>query len=599
MYHSSMKNENTKKRASPALFWLLVVTMCASIIFVITFAVVTIAGSFYMPKNSADFFVGSSANAHSKISAFRQTEKSDGNNFKNYCYFEFSDSQINAINQFSATEKNLSLEVAIKKNKAFAVASEDDVFAFGFLYDMDFLKKGKLRSELPARPLVTADFKKLEEKNSASENREFVFSFAFENSPKGFFIYASQPAELISVAVKETVVGWFSDEEKSFYGFSSNGGEASKNYDIDFSAILNSKLHDAVATLYFDDTYSSVSSSKNIVSVAMGRNNLQIRRANNLRNINLPSVAFSDKVSNISVTGNEAAVSGITVRAAADESAPYKVDPGLILKWKKDSWRQADYEIFEWDRFPCVFIFDFADYDVQNDYLRRLAFFVEKAGFRGKLLSDLELSGRHAFNAHDYSAESLAFFFEKARAENFPLNERERHLKDVLIKNGVIVQKDGGAISAGYGAIISISQESTPELRTQLLAHEGWHGIFFTDEEFRRKSQEFLNLTDKGSVGFLVKYFVTTPGLSYDMTNAMLMVNEFMAYMLERPVPNIATYFSGNLANRATVQSRIPAEADYVRQTKGTGFTEAAQKFDRYVYERWGLNGGRVWLVTN
>lgn len=588
--------KNHKNKASPVLFWLLVVIMCVSIIFVITFAAVSIVGSFYMPKTSVDFFVGD--NVHSKISAFRQTEKSDGNIFKNYIYFEFSDVQLKDIEQFSATVKQL--EVAIKKNEiGGGTPTEEDVFAFGFLNDDDFVKKGKLKNELLARPLVTADFKKLEEKNPAGEECEFVFAFAFENFPKGFFLYASQPAELISVAVKETVVGWFSGDGKSFYGFSSGGGEAAKNYDIDFSAILNSKNHDAVATLYFNDAYSSDTSPKNIVNVAVGRNNLQIRHANNLRHVNLPSSAFSDNVSKIAVAGNDGRISGITVRDVANESAPYKVDPGLILKWRRDNWRQADYEIFEWDRFPGVFIFDFADYDVQNDYLRRLAFFVEKAGFRGKLLTDKELAGRHAYNAHDYSAASLADFFEKARVENFPLNERELHLKNVLIKNGVIVQKEGGAISAGYGAIISISQESTPELRTQLLAHEGWHGIFFTDEEFRRKSQDFFNMTDSGSVDFLIKYFVTTPGLSYDMSNPVLMVNEFMAYMLERPVSNIAEYFSGNLANRATVQSRIPAEAAYVRQTGGAGFTDAAQKFDRYVYERWGLNGGRVWLVTN
>jgi len=61
---------------------------------------------------------------------------------------------------------------------------------------------------------------------------------------------------------------------------------------------------------------------------------------------------------------------------------PISADPGLVLEWPVELWRDSRYEIFRWDRFPSFLIFDTASYVVQDRLVKRLAFFVEKTGFR-------------------------------------------------------------------------------------------------------------------------------------------------------------------------------------------------------------------------
>ena len=78
--------------------------------------------------------------------------------------------------------------------------------------------------------------------------------------------------------------------------------------------------------------------------------------------------------------------------------SPITTDPGIILHWPQTQWRQSSYELFAWEQFPSVLIFDFADYSAQASYLKRLSFFAEKKGFTGNLISDKELAPLHGFN---------------------------------------------------------------------------------------------------------------------------------------------------------------------------------------------------------
>ena len=283
------------------------------------------------------------------------------------------------------------------------------------------------------------------------------------------------------------------------------------------------------------------------------------------------------------------------LNAGGEIFAPFKTDPGLIVSWPKNRWRTGDYELFEWDRFPGVLIIDTKDFAVQNDFFKRLAFFSEKMGYRGTLLTDEALEGMHGFNAHDYNAPSLAAFFTKAKAENFPLNARELLLRDILLANGVIVA-DGTAYTAGRGALLSISQESPEWLRNRYIAHEGWHGIFFTDENFRNATAAVFYTTDETSRDFLTSYWQLHPNLNYDLNDEYLVHNEFMAYIMQQNVSAVAAYFV-NLANWASVQKAIPSLAAYVRQTHGIPFEDAAKVFDEYAFDNWGLSCGRVWLI--
>mgnify|MGYP000928978100 CR=1 FL=1 len=70
-----------------------------------------------------------------------------------------------------------------------------------------------------------------------------------------------------------------------------------------------------------------------------------------------------------------------------------------------------EYRWYRWDLLPSVILFDFRNYDIQDAYLKRLAFFVEKRGFVGRLAPNQEIAPLHGWNAHDYKAEDLARFF--------------------------------------------------------------------------------------------------------------------------------------------------------------------------------------------
>jgi hypothetical protein len=150
---------------------------------------------------------------------------------------------------------------------------------------------------------------------------------------------------------------------------------------------------------------------------------------------------------------------------------------------------------------------------------------------------------------------------------------------------------------AGSGGVISISQESPDYLRTTFIAHEGWHGIFFIDEEFRNTVASIYYTIDPQTLAYLRRYFQVTPSLNYDVNDDYLMKNEFMAYMLQRPLAVTASYFV-DMAKREHSQQLAKREADYIIETGASGFEGAARLLDEYVSDRWNLDAGRVWLIS-
>jgi len=275
------------------------------------------------------------------------------------------------------------------------------------------------------------------------------------------------------------------------------------------------------------------------------------------------------------------------------------VDPGMILAWPQEHWRDHRYEVFRWDRFPSLLIFDTADYAVQDRMFKRLAFFVEKAGFRGRLAPDEEIAEQHGWNAHDYRAKDLARFFQAAREVNFPLLAEERELERVLLTAGII-QETGAGIQEGEGGIISISRESETYLRSLFMAHEGYHGLFFIDEDFRAFSRRRWEQLPAQTKRFIVSYFNFQ---HYATTDEYLLLNEFMAHVLQQPVSQAARYFGQTLPSRIEDGWR---KADLPEKDKASdswpvlakALTREAEAFSAYVNSRWGLAAGRVHLVT-
>ncbi|MCL2208889.1 MAG: hypothetical protein FWB89_01870 [Treponema sp.] len=277
---------------------------------------------------------------------------------------------------------------------------------------------------------------------------------------------------------------------------------------------------------------------------------------------------------------------------------PLKADPALVAVWPQENWRNKSYEIFRWDRFPEILIFDYADYTVQDKMLKRLAFFAEKTGFRGRLAHDEEIRDLHGWNAHDYRTDDLAVFFNTARSEKFPLSEEERELEKILLNEGIIIEKQG-SIDAGKGAIISIARESPDYLRYRFLAHEGYHGLYFIDGDFREFCRQRWDQVPVAARRFLISFFEFQ---QYDIKNEYLLYNEFMAHVLQQTISQTADYFGRQLPMRLEStwrSSSLPPkdEASGTWPLLADAFSREARAFSDYVNNRWGFSAGRVWGV--
>ncbi len=231
----------------------------------------------------------------------------------------------------------------------------------------------------------------------------------------------------------------------------------------------------------------------------------------------------------------------------ADINAPIPADLATILSsYPRSAWRRDEFEVFSWSAYPDILVFDTADYGTQARLFRRLAFFVEKRGFRGRLLSDEELSGRHGWNAHNYRPEGLATFFTQAEAEAFGLNAEEELLRELLLANGVIRRATDG-YAPGKGGILSISQSSYPLLRELLITHEAYHGVFYEEEGFRDGVREIWNGLSEAERTYwrgLLSY------MTYDPADEYLMINEFQAYLMQQPLDRVRGHLRGVLAPR-------------------------------------------------
>lgn len=540
-----------------------------------------------------------------RISESSQTQvvKAGGNSFSSDRYFSFSNSQREGIRKYRSDNGPAALEVElfIKKvsNKEIEEAKNNQKKdSIGFLTDSDFEKNGKTKKDLETRPVVSSNFAEF-----SNSRVSVVFCMNKDvDVPSGFFVSCSVPYKISVVKIVPAQIGF--DKSRGFpcFAFAPNGGIIDlSSYSADltgaplvFNSLItkNSQLPEVVVSLL-----KNTSGSRVVLDA--GGEKITLYQTNKSQVI-IPCQSLSNPFSKISVSEHPENVESLLVQCADekyfDPNVPIKIDPGLIASWKSSAWRRHDFELFEWDRFSHVLFFDTADYSVQDDLFRRLAFFVEKTGYRGQLVSDSELKDKHGYNAHDYSAASLANFFAQAESEHFQLNKMELLLKEILIDNGLIIRSSDGVISEGVGALVSISQESPLYLRKVFIAHEGLHTLYFTDAEFRNTVASVYYTIDPKTLSFLINYFRITPTLDYDVNDDYLIKNEFMAYMLQRPLSQTASYFI-NMASREHAQWGEKDDADYIIKTGAAGFVSAATMLDEYISTRWLLSAGRIWIL--
>jgi hypothetical protein len=599
---------NNETKAQRYVLFILAALLAGDIcIFVKKYLSPDSAASLSMPQ---DMHVKNSKLQALNVNARSRTAKSG------YAYYRFTDAQQKNLRRFYGQNGDAAvvIRVSVKQGKKYRTLAEKGElpFMYSFLYSSDFENNGQLKKTISKRPVITANL---------SELSDFELSLALGKEqtaggmyPQGMFIYASSPVLLSGAAVRNAAVGFNCEGSVPFFGFTPAGGNAELNgASADFSQCTDvfrtenspqGVMPEIRISFGSADGYGTYEAPVKSV-VAIGGEELYVYRARDENICAVSAAALLNPFAQVSVR-NESAASvtsvimthssrKLAVKAGEDTLVPYSTDPGLIQNWPRKNWRCGDYELFEWDRFPGVLFFDIKDYDIQNDFFRRLAYYAEKTGYRGTLVSDEVLADKHGYNAHDYSAETLASFYTKAADESFQLNKKENLLREILLANGVIV-RSGKKFKPGKGAVISISQESAPWLRDRFVAHEGWHGIFFTDENFRKKTAEIFSTMDPQSREFLLEYWHTQSDLDYDRSDEYLVRNEFMAYLMQQPLSNTSDYFL-HLANRGSVMKGIPELAAYVRDNDGKQFEDTARLFEEYAFSRWGLACGRVSLV--
>jgi hypothetical protein len=269
--------------------------------------------------------------------------------------------------------------------------------------------------------------------------------------------------------------------------------------------------------------------------------------------------------------------------------APIPADPGEILDWDQSSWRKPDFELFSWSRFPRVLIMDMASYEIQDAFFKRLAFFVEKAGHAGRLESLSALAGLHGYNAHDYRAEDLARFFTAAGKDSAGLSVEEGALERLLEDNGV-VKKTADGFGPGDGCILSISRGSPPILRSLLLTHESFHGLFFTIPAFRDATEAAWTALTADEQAVWTDYLGTH---GYDTTDHYLVVNEFQSYLLQQERANVRGFQNLTLQRMRAGTAREAGLARRLAASRPASFLDSFDALDSALQSAGGPPGGQ------
>jgi len=257
-------------------------------------------------------------------------------------------------------------------------------------------------------------------------------------------------------------------------------------------------------------------------------------------------------------------------------AAPATASLQAILTAPSAAQGAAGFDLYRWDRFPSILVIDTQDLGFQDRMFSRLAFFLEKRGFRGRLLDNKTLENLHGWNAHDYGPEGLASFFNAAELTGLTLNVQEITLRDLALSQGILaLVRDRYA--PGAGGILSISRSSSAIERRLLLAHESFHGIFFASSEYREFCFRLWDSLSPGTRAFFRRFL---DELGYDADYRYLCVNEFQAYLMQQPIRYAPEYFQR--VTRRFGGGSVPV----------SGMLEAASRLNAFLELRFGIRAG-------
>ena len=272
---------------------------------------------------------------------------------------------------------------------------------------------------------------------------------------------------------------------------------------------------------------------------------------------------------------------------------PLPADFKQILENDPAQWRYSDWEVYRWESFPGILIRDFQNFKIQSHMLKRLSYFVEKRGYTGRIHSFLRLSGKTDWNAHNYKSADLAAFFTEAQRSNALLSSAESYLRELLLENGIIERSGEGYTGGEDKGIVSVSQESASHVRSLLLTHEGYHGLFYAAPGLKELVYDQWDKLAPEAQEMWVDYLRTADVWNYDYNNGYLLRNEMLGYMMQQK--DFAEYFDNMMFPR--LLKRIPDKAEHFQQNRDAArqaFLDMALKIAVFLQNNFNLSPGNL-----
>lgn len=272
---------------------------------------------------------------------------------------------------------------------------------------------------------------------------------------------------------------------------------------------------------------------------------------------------------------------------------PLPADFKQILENDPAQWRYSDWEVYRWESFPGILIIDFQNFNIQSHMLKRLSYFVEKRGYTGRIHSFLRLSGKTDWNAHNYKSADLAAFFTEAQRSNALLSSAESYLRELLLENGIIERSGEGYTGGEDKGIVSVSQESASHVRSLLLTHEGYHGLFYAAPGLKELVYDQWDKLAPEAQEMWVDYLRTADVWNYDYNNGYLLRNEMLGYMMQQK--DFAEYFDNMMFPR--LLKRIPDKAEHFQQNRDAArqaFLDMALKIAVFLQNNFNLSPGNL-----
>ena len=188
----------------------------------------------------------------------------------------------------------------------------------------------------------------------------------------------------------------------------------------------------------------------------------------------------------------------------------------------------------------------------------------------------------------------LKFNFFKKNNKNFnflQLNACFLIQKRQHFSNRIIKEAENGYDPVS-GGILSYSMESSPRLRRLFITHEGYHGIFFSDREFVAELQSLWDGLDDPEKQFWYDFLTWK---RYDIENTYLVVNEFMAYLMQQRIEDIESYYKDYIIPKYLIA--FPDHSDRMNDfllKYPDHFLDNAKKVEASAYRLNSINAGEL-----